>query len=88
MGKVVEFPRKLEWSPIEVHVGAIRGTQLVARIEKDLNGGGYVWAAMHGQVVIGHGQEDDLEAAKEAVRTCFTEKVNIVHFGNGQTFMM
>lgn len=88
MGKVVEFPRKLEWAPVEVHVGAVRGTKLAARVEKDLNGDGYVWAAMHGQVIIGHGREAGLEAAQEAVRKCFTEKVNVVHFGDGQTFMM
>lgn len=77
-GKLVEFPRRLEWTETPCWVGRVKGTQLLAKVEKAVDGPAYQWGAWNAAAPIGIGLEATEEAAKEAARRALEEAVLIV----------
>ncbi len=67
-GKLVEFPRKLEWSELPCWVGFVKGTQLLAKVERAVDGDKFQWAAWNAGALIGVGLVATKEEGQEAAR--------------------
>jgi hypothetical protein len=80
VGKVVSFPRKLEWRSIDAWEGTVRGTQLLARVVQ--RGECFHWAALNRGIPVGQGMKPSLEEAKDAAKNAL-EKLKVLHFEGG-----
>lgn len=78
MGKVVEFPRKLEWQPVEAWVGTVPNTSLSAKVEKAKDGVVYTWFAWNGPMVVAAGTAVDLDTGKEAARRALEQNSFVI----------
>lgn len=78
MGNLIEFPRKLEWQPVEAWFGRVANTQLMAKVERNLAGNAYSWFAWNGTALIDMGTADSQEGAKEAARTAMEKGTLVV----------
>lgn len=77
-GKLIEFPRRLEWVELPLWVGRVKGTELLAKVEKAVDGPAYQWAAWNAGVPLGVGLEGSVEAAKDAAKKALEEAVVVV----------
>lgn len=77
-GKVVEFPRKLEWQHVECWYGRVKGTQLHAKVEGNLEDTGYNWAIWNGPMLLAAGSEVKKEVAMEAAKAALENGVVVV----------
>lgn len=78
MATVVEFPRKLEWTSSEAWFGCVKGTQLVAKVEKVFGKDEFSWVAWNGMNAIGMGTVKTAEAARDAAKTCMEDAVVVL----------
>lgn len=78
-GKVVEFPRRLEWQHVECWYGRVKGTQLHAKVEGNLEDTGYNWAIWNGPMLLAAGSEVDKEVAMAAAKTALENGVVVIH---------
>lgn len=76
--KLIEFPKKLEWVELPLWVGRVKGTQLLAKVEKAVDGPAYQWAAWSAGVPLGVGLEASVEAAKEKAKQAMETAVLVV----------
>jgi hypothetical protein len=79
-GKLVEFPRKLEWKWVDTCIGSVASTDLHARVE-GIPGhpkGHVRWQAFKGALLLGFGEADDHDAGMEAARKCIEGSVMVV----------
>jgi hypothetical protein len=77
-GKVVEFPRKLEWQHVDCWYGSVKGTQLHAKVEGTFDGTSYNWAIWNGQMLLEAGSKDDKDDAMEAAKAALEKGVVVV----------
>jgi hypothetical protein len=77
-GKVVEFPRKLEWKHVDCWYGHVQGTQLHAKVEENLEGTSYNWAIWNGQILLAAGSDPNKEVAMDAARTALEKGVVVI----------
>lgn len=77
-GQLIEFPKKLEWVELPLWVGRVKGTQLLAKVEKAVDGPAFQWAAWNAGVPLGVGLEGSMEAAQEAARAAIEAAVLVV----------
>lgn len=77
-GKLIEFPKKLEWVELPLWVGRVKGTQLLAKVEKAVDGPAYQWAAWNAGVPLGVGLEASVETAKEKAKEAMEAAVLVV----------
>lgn len=77
-GKLIEFPKKLEWVELPLWVGRVKGTQLLAKVEKAVDGPAYQWAAWNAGAPLGVGLEGSMEKAQEAARAALEAAVLVV----------
>lgn len=75
---MVEFPRKLEWVPNEAWFGSVKGTQLVAKVEKVFEKDEFSWVAWNGMNAIGMGTAKTVNAAREEAKKCMEEAVVVL----------
>ena len=78
MSNVIDFPRKIEWKPVEAWMGTVPNTQLSAKVERPAGGDVYTWFAWNGHMVVAAGTADSLEAGKEATRRALEKSSLIV----------
>lgn len=78
MGKVVEFPRKLEWEPVEAWCAHVPGTQLKAKVEKSASAESYTWYAWSGVALVAMGSASSLEEGKASAKTAFEVNTLVV----------
>lgn len=78
MGKIVELPRELEWSPKTAWLGKVKGTRLWARVEQNLFDDNFIWYAGDGGAAVGHGIAASLEAGQEAAQRAL--EATVVYF--------
>lgn len=67
-GKLIELPRKLQWDELPTWVGIVKGTQLLAKVERCVDGEQYQWGAWNGGALLGQGLVDSKEAGMESAR--------------------
>jgi hypothetical protein len=77
-GKLIEFPRRLEWTETPCWVGRVKGTMLLAKVEKAVDGPAYQWGAWNGTAPLGAGLKETEEAAKEAARQALEAAVLVI----------
>ena len=77
-GKLVEFPKRLEWVELPLWVGRVKGTQLLAKVEKAVDGPAYQWAAWNAGAPLGVGLEASVGAAQEAAKAALEAAVLVV----------
>lgn len=77
-GKLIEFPRRLEWVELPLWVGRVKGTELLAKVEKAVDGPAYQWGAWNGSAPLGSGLEPTAERAQEAARKALETAVLVV----------
>lgn len=77
-GKLIEFPRKIEWSETPCWVGRVKGTQLLAKVEKAVDGPAYQWGAWNGAAPLGVGLKETPEKAMEAATKALEAAVVVV----------
>lgn len=77
-GRLIEFPKKLEWVELPFWVGRVKGTQLLAKVEKAVDGPAYQWAAWNAGVPLGVGLEASIELAKEKAKAAMEAAVVVV----------
>ncbi len=72
-GKLIEFPRKLEWKSVETWIGTVAGTLLLAKVEEVLGQAHVQWSTYNGPIIVNSGvastMEEGKKAAKEALET-------------------
>ena len=76
--KLIEFPKKLEWVELPLWVGRVKGTQLLAKVEKAVDGPAYQWSAWNAGVPLGVGLEASVEAAKDKAKQAMESAVLVV----------
>lgn len=88
MGKLIEFPRKLEWTNVPSMFGEVKELRMCARVDYIEQKKEFVWVAWHkhpassslyptGAVIIARGRTDSMEDAMEEVKEAL-EKVPII----------
>jgi hypothetical protein len=78
-GKLIEFPRRLEWNKLEVYIGRVKGTMLYARVESDPQDGGRCkWKAFLGEALVDAGEADTPDEGMEAARAALEGGVVVV----------
>lgn len=78
MGNLIEFPRKLEWEPVDAWLGRVPNTHLIAKVERTVSGNSYAWFAWNGTVLIDMGTSDSVEHGKEAARDAMEKGTLVV----------
>jgi hypothetical protein len=79
-GKLVEFPRKLEWRHADCWYGRVAGTNLYAKVEENLHDtGGYNWFAWNGPVTLGSGHDESMEVARDKAKEMMETSVVVIH---------
>lgn len=73
MGKVVEFPRKLEWQQLESWLGRVPNTNLIAKVESQVAEGTFSWYAWNGTFLLAMGSAKSLEEGKEAAKAALEQ---------------
>lgn len=86
MGDLVEFPKRLEWRPVDCWVGHVKNTKLVAKVEatQELETGvtvTYTWTAWANMALVGMGTATSLEGGKEAAKKSLEQSVLVVRGG-------
>lgn len=79
MPKVVDFPRKLEWRPLESWLGRVPNTHLIAKVESTLEEGNYAWYAWNGTFLVGMGAAKTLEQGQEAAKRAFETNALVIY---------
>lgn len=74
-GKLVEFPRRLEWAALPCWVGVVKGTQLLAKVEQAVDGNQYQWAAWNAGAPLGVGLKPTLDEAMDAAKAAMEQVV-------------
>ena len=77
-GKLIEFPKKLEWVELPLWVGRVKGTQLLAKVEKAVDGPAYQWAAWNAGAPLGVGLEASVEVAKNKAKEAMEAAVLVM----------
>lgn len=77
-GKLVEFPRKLEWKHVDCWYGRVIGTMLYAKVEESLDGQGYNWFAWNGPMTLGSGSKETMELAQEEAKNVMEASVMVI----------
>lgn len=77
-GKLIEFPKKLEWVELPLWVGRVKGTELLAKVEQAVDGAAYQWSAWNAGVHLGVGLEPSVELAMERAKSALEEAVVVV----------
>lgn len=77
-GKLIEFPRKLEWSELPCWVGFVKGTTLLAKVERAVDGDQFQWAAWNAGSLLDIGLVPTLEAGQEAARRAMESSVLVI----------
>ena len=77
-GKLVEFPRRLEWQHTDCWYGKVKGTNLHAKVETGFYDGGFSWLAWDDRVLIGSGMEADDKSAMEKAKEALENGVVVV----------
>ena len=78
-GKLVEFPRKLDWKHVDCWYGRVAGTLLYAKVEESTDGNGFNWFAWNGPVTLGSGNEEKLDTALNAAKASMESSIVVVH---------
>jgi hypothetical protein len=73
MGKVVEFPRKLEWQQLESWMGRVPNTNLITKVESQIVEGAFSWYAWNGTFLLAMGTAGSLEEGKEAAKAALEQ---------------
>jgi hypothetical protein len=76
-GKLIEFPRKLEWNEVVCYVGKVKGTELHTRVEIHPDGTKR-WQAWDRAFLVGCGDCDDLEDGQEKAKKALEDKCVVV----------
>jgi hypothetical protein len=74
-GKLIEFPRRLEWKHVDTYIGTIAGTSLHARVQSIPDGEGAKWEIWLGHSLISFGTAEDEDAGMEAARSSLEKSV-------------
>ncbi len=77
-GKLIEFPKKLEWTETPCWVGRVKGTKLLAKVERAVDGTAYQWGAWDAGAPLGIGLEATQELAQEAARRALEASVMVI----------
>lgn len=77
-GKVIDFPRKLEWTPIETWIGRVQGTALCTKVSQKLEGVGFFWESWNGHVLVQAGEAGSMEEARTAAEKALEGNVLVV----------
>jgi hypothetical protein len=77
-GKLIEFPKKLEWVETPCWVGRVKGTQLLAKVEKAVDGPAFQWGAWNAGMPLGVGLESSVEKAKDAAKAALETSVLVM----------
>lgn len=77
-GKLVEFPRRLEWTAATCWVGRVKGSNIVARVEQVLDGPEFQWFAWHNGVVLGGGLATSLEEGQSLAKEAIEKQIVVV----------
>lgn len=77
-GRLIEFPRKLEWRHVDCWYGRVAGTMLYAKVEESLDGKGYNWFAWNGPMTLGSGNNKSMAVAQEEAKTAMETSVVVI----------
>ena len=75
-GKLIEFPRHLEWQPVEIWTGKVRGTQLWAEVRPAAEG--FSWIAGNGGLPLAHGTAPTEAEGKSFALRALTEGAVVI----------
>jgi len=79
-GKLIEFPRRLEWKQVETFIGKVANMDIHARVE-GIPGhpkGHVRWQAFKGAMLVGFGEAKDHNEGMEAARLCLENKIVVL----------
>lgn len=77
-GKLIEFPRRLEWVELPMWVGVVKGTLLLAKVERAVDGEAYQWSAWNAGALLGQGLRATVEEAMDEAKLVLERSMVVV----------
>lgn len=77
-GKLIEFPKRLEWVELPMWVGTVKGTQLLAKVEKAVDGEAYQWSCWNAGALLGQGLKATAKEAMDEAKAVLEAGVIVV----------